>query len=289
MKDLKNKVAVITGAASGIGLGLAERFADAGMKLVLADIEEAPLMEVSKRLRAKGTPVLAQRLDVSKGAEMDALARQSVAEFGAVHVVCNNAGVAASGRLWELSEADWKFVLGANLWGVIHGLRVFTPLLLAQNEGHIVNTASMAGLVSVPTMGAYSASKHAVVTISETLFGELKLIEGNRVGVSVLCPSFVKTRIWESERNRPQALRDPEEQEPNPKLASARDMSRRLVEGGLSVAEVAKRVHEAVVEDEFYILTHEHTEGEFRQRAQKITDRGAPYITDPTTRIPGGR
>src|SRR3954462_1707572 len=202
MKDLKGKVAVVTGAASGIGNGMATRFAEEGMKVVLADIEEGPLADAEKKLADTGATVLAVPTDVAKGEQMDALAQRTFEEFGTAHVICNNAGVAAGGPIWTLTEADWQWVLGVNLWGVIHGVRVFVPRLVEQGEGHVVNTASIAGLTSVPMMGPYNVSKHGVVTLSETRANELSL-QGSPVKVSVLCPGWVSTRIHEADRNRP--------------------------------------------------------------------------------------
>ncbi|MEE2677603.1 MAG: SDR family NAD(P)-dependent oxidoreductase, partial [Myxococcota bacterium] len=184
MQELSGKVAVVTGGASGIGHALATRFAEEGMKLVLLDVEAGPLDEAARGFEAQGVEVLAQRLDVSDAAAMDAAGAAALERFGAVHVLCNNAGVGSGGPMWELTTEDWEFCLRPNLWGVIHGIRVFAKHLVAQDEGHIVNTASMAGLVSVPGMGPYNVTKHAVVTLSETLYHELAAL-GSQVGVSV--------------------------------------------------------------------------------------------------------
>src|SRR5438270_2220448 len=175
MQDLKGKVAVVTGAASGIGNAMATRFAEEGMRVVLADIEEGPLADAEKRLGDGGATVLGVPTDVSKGDQVDALAARTFDAFGTAHVVCNNAGVATGGPMWTLTESDWAWVLGVNLWGAIHGVRAFVPRLVEQGEGHVVNTASMAGLTSAPMMGPYNVSKHGVVTISETLAAELAL------------------------------------------------------------------------------------------------------------------
>ena len=195
MESFQGKVAVITGAASGIGRALAQRCVQEGMKVVLADIEE-------------GATVLGVRTDVAQAAEVAALAQRTLESFGAVHLLFNNAGVAAGGPLWEMSLQDWEWVLGVNLWGVVHGIRTFVPLLLQQgSEAHIVNTASIAGLVSTPGLGVYNVTKHSVVTLSETLYQELQQT-GAPVHVSVLCPGWVNTRIHQAERNRPPALRN---------------------------------------------------------------------------------
>ena len=205
MEQLEGKVAVITGGASGLGRAFARRFADEGMQLVLADVEQPALAEVVAELEGRGVDVLGVPTDVSDGAAMDRLAAAAFERFGAVHVVCNNAGVSGSSSpTHELTTADWQWVLGVNLWGVIHGHRVFQPALVAQGEGHIVNTSSMAGLTSLGGLAPYHASKHAVLSISEVVYNELAAM-GSEVGISVLCPGFVNTRIAESDRNKPEA------------------------------------------------------------------------------------
>ncbi len=204
MRNFQDKVAVVTGAASGIGYALAERFAQEGMRVVLADIEKDALAAAEARLSQHDKRVLAVVTDVSKAESVEALAQKTLDAFGAVHIVCNNAGVGNPAvPIWENTLADWQWVLGVNLWGVVHGIRTFVPILLRQGEpGHVVNTASMAGLTSTARLGIYCASKHAVVAISETLHAELAAIN-SAVKVSVLCPSFVKTNIADSSRNRP--------------------------------------------------------------------------------------
>src|SRR5689334_1941764 len=175
MKDFAGKVAVVTGAASGIGRALADRCAQEGMKVVLADVEESALVRAADEFRATGAPILAVRTDVSKAEDVEALARKTVETFGGVHLLFNNAGVGAGTTAWETSLRDWEWVLGVNLWGVIHGLRSFVPIMLSQgSEGHIVNTASIAGLVLGPGLAAYKVSKHGVISLSETLYGELQ-------------------------------------------------------------------------------------------------------------------
>ena len=208
MKDFKDKVAVITGGASGLGLAMARRFAAEGMKLVLADIEEEALRKVETEFRKAGTPVIGIRTDVSRAQDMERLAEKTLATFGGVHLLCNNAGVGPGGVLWENTVADWEWVLGVNVWGVIHGVRVFLPIMLRQDaESHVVNTASVAGLLSVPNMGIYCVSKHAVVTLTECLYHDVAQ-RSSRVGVSLLCPAYVPTGIIDSERNRPALLRN---------------------------------------------------------------------------------
>lgn len=263
MKELSGKTAVITGAASGIGLGLTKAFAGKGMKLVLADLDEEALGREADALRNAGHEVLTKVTDVADAAQMDALGDAVMERFGAVHLVCNNAGVGGGGKLWELSTEDWEFVLGPNLWGVIHGVRVFTKHMIAQNEGHIVNTASMAGLISVPGVGPYNVSKHGVVTLSETLLGELRTAKAN-VGVSVLCPGFVKTRIFEPERHRPSDWK-PTEGDAN--MQGVRDA---LYEGAMDVQPVVDAVVQAVEEQQFYILTHGQMRPLIERRLQGI-------------------
>src|SRR5207248_8286700 len=221
MKDFQGKVAVVTGAASGIGRALAGKSMQEGMKVVLADVEESALKQAEDELKASGAEVLAVRTDVSKAGEVEALAQQAFATYGAVHLLCNNAGVGAGTTVWGSSLADWQWVLGVNLWGVIHGIHFFVPRMLAQgSEGHIVNTASAAGLISSPGLGIYKVAKHGVVTLSETLALELAA-RGAKLKASVLCPEWVNTRIMDAERNRPQGLRNaPAEQPVRPELVA---------------------------------------------------------------------
>ncbi|MCU1451290.1 MAG: family NAD(P)-dependent oxidoreductase [Acidimicrobiales bacterium] len=274
MKDLHGKVAVVTGAASGIGNAMATRFAEEGMKVVLADIEEGPLADAEKTLADTGATVLAVPTDVTKGAQMDSLARKTFDTFGTAHVICNNAGVATGGPMWTLTEADWQWVLGVNLWGVIHGVRAFVGRLVEQGEGHVVNTASMAGLTSAPMMGPYNVSKHGVVTLSETLSSELAL-HGSPVKVSVLCPGWVNTRINDAERNRPPELQDAAQVDP-----SMAEMGRQLLSGliasGLPPSEVAGRVLDAIREERFYILTHPDMKPMIQQRMEDILEGRTP-------------
>jgi NAD(P)-dependent dehydrogenase (short-subunit alcohol dehydrogenase family) len=279
LRDLRDKVAVITGGASGIGLALAECFAREGMKLALADIESGPLEAAAGRLTAHGAEVLAVPTDVSDAAAMDAFGRRVVERFGSAHVVCNNAGVAGGGPTWELSTGDWEFVIGPNLWGVIHGVRVFVPLLVAQNEGHVVNTASLAGLISVPGLAPYNVTKHAVVTLSETLHGELRG-QGSAVGVSVLCPGFVKTRIFEPERHRPEGWQPAPQ--PDPKEAALREaVLAHVLANAMSPEEIAAQVLDAVRDEHFYILTHPESNDVVARRMSAIVEGRAPDVPAP--------
>ncbi len=208
MKDFKDRVAVVTGAASGIGLALAERFAAEGMKVVMADVEADALARAAEPIKEKA-PVLATRVDVSKPDDVERLAAETYATFGAAHVVCNNAGVAVIGAVHEHSLADWEWVLGVNLWGVIHGVRAFVPRMLAGGQhGHIVNTASIAGLTNSPFMSVYNVTKHGVVALSESMYKEFQAT-GAPIGVSVVCPGLINTNIMSSSRNRPARWADP--------------------------------------------------------------------------------
>jgi NAD(P)-dependent dehydrogenase (short-subunit alcohol dehydrogenase family) len=274
MKDFKDKVAVITGAASGIGRALADRCVQEGMKAVLADVEREPLAKAEASLKASGATVLAVRTDVSRAGDLEALAQKALEAFGAVHLLCNNAGVGTEAAVWESTIAEWEWVIGVNLWGVVHGVRVFVPLMLAQDtECHIVNTASMAGLISGPGLGAYKVTKHGVVTLSETLHHELAE-RGAKVKVSVLCPGIVNTRIVESERNRPGHLPPPE---PRGLASGARwEALRRLVPAGMPPAQVADAVFEALRKDRFYILTHPEGKEAIRTRMEDILQERSP-------------
>jgi NAD(P)-dependent dehydrogenase (short-subunit alcohol dehydrogenase family) len=304
MKELSGRVAVVTGAASGIGRAMAERFAAEGMKLVLADVEPTALAAAESSLRAAGREVLAVRTDVSKAAEVEALAARAEAAFGKVHVLCNNAGVAAAGMTWEVSLADWEWVLGVNLWGVIHGVRAFVPRMLAHGEdAHVVNTASIAGLVTTPGMSPYSVSKHGVVTLTEALYHELAMVSGGRVSASVLCPGWVATQIADSQRNRPgasgaaaQAPASADAQRAagqsdgdGTKAAkgassAARKMDaavRQLVAAGISPAQVADEVLSAVHERRFYVLTHPAMTPSVKHRMDAILAGAPPAASIP--------
>jgi NAD(P)-dependent dehydrogenase (short-subunit alcohol dehydrogenase family) len=273
MQNFGGRVAVVTGAASGIGFGLAERFASEGMHVVLADIEEAPLAAAAQRLRSTGADVAEVRCDVSRAEDVDRLAAEAVKAFGAVHVICNNAGVAdtSGASVWEASLEDWQWVVGVNLWGVVHGIRSFVPLLLQQDEGYVVNTASAAGLLPA-TLGSYSVTKHGVVALSESLQMQLSAI-GAHVGVSVLCPGAVATRIMDAERNRPGRARPARAD--NPSAKPVMDRLRHVIPMGMPPSEIATHVVEAMREERLYVLPHPAVLAQVRQRLEDI-EAGRP-------------
>jgi NAD(P)-dependent dehydrogenase (short-subunit alcohol dehydrogenase family) len=275
MKVLKGKVAVVTGGASGLGRAMALHFAREGTHVAVADIEQKSLDAVVAELKALGVNAIGVRTDVSKGEQVDALARRVVAELGGVHVVCNNAGVSPLGLAWETSLADWQWMLGVNLWGVIHGVRAFTPLLLAQDEGHIVNTASVAGLINPPNSAMYNVTKHAVVALTETLYHDLGERKSN-VSCSVLCPAYVPTGIADSERNRPPELANPSAQKSPEQLAKEEMLRKAVRSGRLTADDVGAAVLAAVKEDRFYILTHPKIKGAIRARMDDILEGRQP-------------
>jgi NAD(P)-dependent dehydrogenase (short-subunit alcohol dehydrogenase family) len=283
MFEFDGKVAVITGAASGFGRAFADKAASLGMKLVLADIDPAALAAAVDALRASGADATGVPTDVSDGAQVQALADAALASFGKVHLLFNNAGVGSGGFLWESPANDWAWVFGVNVMGVAHGVRVFTPIMLAQNErAHIVNTASVAGLLSPPSMGIYNASKHAVVSLTETLYHDLKLA-GGEVGCSLLCPAFVPTGIADAERARPEALRN-RAAPTRSQLAADKQLHRAVRSGKLSAADVADKTFEAIAEQRFYILTHPAILETVRLRHEDIELQRNP--TDPLSLKP---
>lgn len=281
MRDLKGKVAVVTGAASGIGRAMAERFAREGMKVVLADVEEKPLGEAVEAIGKSGVETVGVRTDVSRREDIETLARKTFERFGGAHVLCNNAGIGAGGMAWDQPLADWEWTIGVNLWGVIHGIRAFVPRMIEQGEGHVVNTASMAGLLGAPGMGAYCASKHAVVAISECLFHELALAAGGKVKVSVLCPGWVKTNIADAERNRPASLKGKPAGQRGPQEQMMEAMMRQLIAGGIPPSEVADMVLAAIREERFWILTHPKMKKAVEVRMHGILEGIDPKF-DPT-------
>ena len=273
MKEFADKVAVVTGAASGIGRAMAERFAREGMKVVMADVEEAALAQTARAMQSAGATVLAVPTDVSRAIDIEALAQKTCDTFGAVHVLCNNAGVASEEMrcVWENTVADWTWIMGVNLWGVIHGVRVFVPIMMAQDTAcHIVNTASMAGLISSPRLGMYNVTKHGVVTLSETLHHELAM-RGAEIKVSVLCPGIVNTRITEARRNRPAELQNaPAGTRRSPKSEAQREAYSQAFQSGMSAQQVADEVFEAIQTEKFYILTHPERKPMVRMRLEDI-------------------
>jgi len=278
MRELSGKVAVVTGAASGIGLALAQRFAADGMKVVMADIEQHALAREAEVLATSGAEVLAVPTDTSLAAEVEALAEATLDRFGAVHVVCNNAGVGSRGlTLWDLPLRDFEWVLGVNLWGVVHGIRAFLPHLRLQDEGHIVNTASVSALYYRPRMGPYNASKAAVLALSETLAFELAA-EGSHVGVSVLCPSWVRTNISTAVRNLPERLAYELSTEQVAEMTEYKGRRRQLLRGDEAIdpEDVAVQVRDAVLEGRFYVITHPESIPEIEARFDRIVGGDDP-------------
>jgi NAD(P)-dependent dehydrogenase (short-subunit alcohol dehydrogenase family) len=273
ISDFKGKTAVLTGAGSGFGLECARIGARLGMNLVLVDVQQDALDKAAAELQAMGVPVMAHKVDVGSAAAMEVLASQVKARWGAPHFVFNNAGVAAGGLVWENSVADWNWVLGVNLWGVVHGVRLFIPMMLEAAKadpgyrGHMVNTASMAGLLTPPNMGIYNVSKHAVVSLTETLYQDLSLVT-DQVSASVLCPYFVPTGISHSERNRPSSLAAAR---PTQSQMIGQAMSEKAVSSGkVTAADVAQKVFDAIGLRQFYIYSHPKALGTVQQRMESI-------------------
>jgi NAD(P)-dependent dehydrogenase (short-subunit alcohol dehydrogenase family) len=259
MDSFRDRVAVVTGGGSGIGRALAEAFAREGARVVVADVEESAATAVADGIRGRGGEALAARVDVTDLGQVQALADRAFADFGAVHVLCNNAGVALHGALQDATHRDWEWVLGVNLWGVIHGLEAFLPRMIARGQpGHVVNTASMAGLIASQGLGVYNASKYAVVGISETLVKDLR---PHGIGVSVLCPMGVATRILQSARNRPAQLRNERE---------GTDSAVELIGKYLDPDTVASMVLAAVRANRLYVITHDESLEPLRRRFQRL-------------------
>ncbi len=281
MNDLTGKTAVVTGGASGIGLAMAQRFAKAGMKLVLADVEEPALDAAVSAFTAEGAEAIGVVTDVSDITSMEALGAAATDAFGAVHVLCNNAGVGGNNNGsggTSIDLADWKWVLDVNLWGVVHGHKVFVEAMVDQGEGHVVNTASMAG--QFPGHGAYSASKWAVVGITEGLFHQL---QGTGVGVSCLCPGWVRTKILEPARNRPEwAAPNPlADEEANAEAEARREFIREQIDTGMEPAQVGELVHDAIVDDRFWIFTDMTMVSALADRFESILQNRNPGVWDP--------
>ena len=277
MKTFKGRTAVITGGASGFGREFARIAQRLGMHIVIADVQQDALDKARGEIEASGGSVLALKVDVSKTDQIQSLADATLKRFGVPSLVFNNAGVGGTGGLvWEASSQDWEWVIGVNVWGVVHGTRIFTPLMLeaaaqdASFEGHIINTASMAGLLTAPNMGVYNLTKHAVVALTETLYQDLKLVTG-QVSASVLCPYFVPTGIHQSDRNRPTELA--REKPPTRSQQIARAMSEKAVTSGkVSAAEVAESVFEAIANNQFYVYSHPKALGNVEQRMRAIVE-----------------
>jgi len=287
ISDFQGKTAVLTGAGSGFGLECARIGAQLGMNLVLVDVQQDALDKAQAELEAAGAQVMARKVDVSSAEQMEALAQAVQQRFGAPHFVFNNAGVGSGGLVWENSVKDWEWVLGVNVWGVIHGVRLFTPMMLAAAKadpayrGHIVNTASMAGLLTPPNMGIYNVSKHAVVSLSETLYQDLKLVT-DQVSASVLCPYFVPTGISQSHRNKPASLAD---EKPTQSQLIGQAMSDKAVSSGkITAAQVAEMVFHAMRHDQFYIYSHPKALGNAQSRFDAIvagTNPADPFAERP--------
>jgi NAD(P)-dependent dehydrogenase (short-subunit alcohol dehydrogenase family) len=275
----EGKVAVITGAGSGFGREFAKLGASLGMKLVLADLDTAALAATVEAVRAEGGDAIGVTTDVSDATQVEALARASLETYGGVHLLFNNAGVGAGGFVWENSANDWQWVFGVNVMGVANGLRAFVPVMLEQNEpAHIVNTASVAGLLAAPAMGVYNASKHAVVALTETLHHDLRLAGASLIGVSLLCPAFVPTGIADAERSRPEALANEVPYTASQKLA-ARQLTRAVEGGKLTARDVALLTFDAVREGRFYVITHPNIMASVQLRLDDIAQLRNP--TDP--------
>ena len=289
IKDFAGKTAVITGAGSGFGLELARLAAQRGMRLALVDVQADALERATTALRSAGTDVLSFALSVAHAPAMQTMAQAVYAHWGAPHLVFNNAGVGAGGLIWENSVQDWEWVMGVNLMGVAHGVRLFVPMMLAAAQqdarwaGHVVNTASMAGLLNPPNMGVYNVSKHAVVALSETLYHDLSLVT-EQIGTSVLCPYFVPTGISQSHRNRPES----EASRPTTSQKVGQVMMDKAVQGGkVTAAEVAQRTFEAIESGQFYIYSHPQALRAVQERMQDIVhsrNPGDPFADRPLVR-----
>ncbi|MHA2038637.1 MAG: SDR family NAD(P)-dependent oxidoreductase [Promethearchaeota archaeon] len=275
MQEFKDKVAVVTGAASGIGKAIAEKFGLEGMKIVLADIEKESLSQAEQDLTKLGIEVIAVKTDVSKIDDVRVLAQTTLKSFGAVHILVNNAGVGFAGEcsttLWESSLSEWQWILGVNVWGVINGIRVFTPIMLQQDyKSYIINTSSIAGLIKPqPGAGIYSITKHAVLALSESLQADLTLVD-NKIKVFALCPGFVSTKITDSERNRPNDDRN--NKTTNPRLETIKKAYHQIISNGISPEIVAEKVFLALNDEKFYIPTdsHKFIKGHVKNRFDKI-------------------
>ena len=277
MREFKDKVAVVTGAASGIGFGLAHHCVLEGMKVVLADIDESELVRAEDKLRAAGGNVLAVRTDVSDADDVEMLARKWIEQFEAVHLLFNNAGVEVRGAVWEQTLEDWKWIINVNLWGVINGIRSFVPAMIKQNtECHIVNTGSGGAFISGPTLGSYRATKSAVICLSEVLYHELKL-QNTQIGVSILYPGFVRSRLIESEQRRPEAYRNPQgERQLAPYEHDMINMFTEMNRDGMAPEHFAGLVFDGIKENKFYINTHPEFDAAIQMRLEDIAKKRNP-------------
>jgi NAD(P)-dependent dehydrogenase (short-subunit alcohol dehydrogenase family) len=279
VREFRGKVAVVTGAASGMGRAFAERFAAEGMRVVLADVEAPALEQAVAALRQQGHEAIGVPTDVSRLDEVQRLAHAVIERYGAVHLVCNNAGVDGylDGPIWEATDRDWQWTWGVNFWGVVHGVRTFLPLMLKQDaDGYLVNTASATGLVQANNM--YGITKHAVVALSEVIYSQLAQ-RGARVGISVLCPGVVNTRLFEAARNRPAALRN---EQPSAEAAAGAQMRARMIErlaAAMPPARVAEILLEAIRREQFYVLTDTEWDARIEARHTAIMQRGNPSVS----------
>lgn len=273
IQNFEGTTAVLTGAGSGFGLECARIGAQRGMNLVLVDVQADALERAEAEMKAAGATVMARRVDVSDAAQMESLAEEVYRLFGAPHFVFNNAGVGSAGLIWENSVRDWQWVLGVNVWGVVHGVRLFTPMMLDAAKadpkwrGHIVNTASMAGLLTPPNMGIYNVSKHAVVALTETLYQDLRLVT-DQIGASVLCPYFVPTGINQSHRNKPAEMAD--EGLTKSQIIGQAMSDKAVGSGKVTAGEVAHKVFESIEADRFYVFSHPKALGNVRSRMEAI-------------------
>ena len=291
ISDFKNKTAVLTGAGSGFGLECARIGVKLGMNIVLIDVQQDALDKATAEIKAEaakfGGQVMSFRLDISKAAEVEAMGQAVFAKLGAPHFVFNNAGVGAGGLIWETTLKDWEWVLGVNVMGVAHGVRVFTPMMLdaakkdPAYQGHIVNTASMAGLLNAPNMGVYNVSKHAVVALTETLYQDLKLVT-DQISASVLCPFFVATGISQSHRNKPNEFASSDAKPTKSQLIGQAMSDKAVGSGKISAADVAQKVFDAIAEDQFYIYSHPKALASVQTRLEDVVQ-----IRNPTNPFAG--
>ena len=279
MKEFTGKVAVITGAANGIGFGIAERCAELGMKVVLAGINEENLFKAEESLQKTGATTLVVRTDVSKKEDVERLAQKTLDSFGAVHLLVNNAGVGAGSSIWESTWEDWEWVVGVNLWGVIYGVKVFTPIMLAQDaESHIVNVASISGLLPAYPSAPYHVTKHAVIGLTENLYHSLAEKQA-KVKVTLLCPGWVKTSILKSERNRPPEFKNQTNPVKNsPEALQAYRKMQESLEAGMSIQELADHLFKAIEAEQLYVLTDQKYLPRIRERMENILEQQNPEL-----------